>query len=231
MMSQNTGLLLILAILTVIGVISYLGSPFFAVENIYIDKLDFISREEIRKSLVQYKGENIWLVDKSRIRAALKENKFIKDLQITKKIPNTINILIEERIPVAAINNNGRYIVFDREGYILAEGAVSITADIPLLKDFGYSFSGEKIIFTEEVEEIIHALTYTDRDIRARIKHLEYNDGELTLKLVSGTVLMGDLIDLEKKFRVFNSVMDRQLSENENVEYIDLRIVEKPVIK
>ncbi len=232
-MSQDKVLIIIVAVISILAIISYLASPFFAVNSIEINKLAVLTGQEIKESLASYQGSNIWIINKDEIRGILKGFKYVKSLEVDKQLPATLKIEIKERVPLAKINNNGKFIVFDSDGYILEEGAFKTRASVPLIKGVGYSFEDERLIFPETIMQIVQALKELNSEARAMIEYVEYKDDKtLSMQLKSKVqVLMGDLTEVIEKFKILNSVLTKIAEEKMEVDYIDLRIVERPVIK
>lgn len=51
-----------------------------------------------------------------------------------KELPDTLNINIQEHIPLARININGKYFTFTSRGYILEKGSLNARLDVPEIK-------------------------------------------------------------------------------------------------
>ncbi len=233
-MVQNKLLFVLIAIISIIAIISYLASPIFEVHSININDLKFISKTDIRSDLVHCNNKNIWLITKNDICKRIKTNNYVKSVDIKKKYPDSLKINIIERTPLAKINNNGQYTVFTVEGFILEEGAMKTGCKIPLLVGTGYSFSGNKLKFPDKTEKIIQALDNIGLKARSTIKKITINNGK-NIKLVltinsQPEVYLGTMKEIVKKFKVYSSIYQKINSENININYIDLRVVDKPVI-
>ncbi len=232
-MKQNTLLIIIITIISLLAVFSYLSSPFFNLHNIIINDLEYISEMEIKNKLSDYLQQNIWLISRTGIKKKLYEHRYIKSISVKKKYPDSIKLIIVERIPVAKINNNGKYTVFTADGFILEEGAMKTSHPVPLITGTGYSFSGLKLIFSDKINEIVQALKNIEREIRTNIREINIDNNKFYLKLDGDSqpeVYMGELEDIKRKFTTFNSIYIKITDENLDIHYIDLGVVDKPVI-
>ena len=110
---------IILAIIT--GIIIYLlNSKTFKLTNIEITGNTQLNNKEIIQQSNLKLGKSIFLNFNIITKVRLKQNCHIQDVDITKKMPNTIKIKIIEREPSFQIKTeNGYYIVIDEQGYVI----------------------------------------------------------------------------------------------------------------
>ena len=111
---------LILIILIIIGIFAFIFiSPILNIKNIEVSKNEKISKETIL-SLSNLKiDENIFSFNKTDVINSIKENAYIQDVQISRRVPNTIKIEIIERKPKYCVEIIGKYAYIDSQGYIL----------------------------------------------------------------------------------------------------------------
>jgi len=231
-MAQNKLLIILITIISVIAIISYLASPVFKLRDIEINDLQYISQADIKNKLAPCIDENIWLLTRGTIAKKLLKNKYMKAVKIKKKYPDTLQINIVERTPVVKINNNGKYTVVTADGFILEEGAMNTSCKVPLIVGTAYSFSDTKLQFPDKIDEIVQALEKIDKNSRTNINKIIIKDNnKLDLMLSSNIeVFMGNLEEIERKFEVYSSIYRKISGENITIDYIDLRVVDKPVI-
>ena len=232
-MSQNRLLLLIIIFISIIAVFSFLSSPFFSVHNFLVSGNKIMNKNELINMLNSFREHNIWMIDSDQVRKRILNNKYIKKVKVNKKYPDTIKLNIEERRPLGKINNNGHYLVFDQSGYILEEGSLKSRAEVPLITKVGYSFSGNKISFSPIFKKVVQALASIQQSKITKIKSIsKENKGEINLYLKSDiNVYLGESDDLPRKVEILSAIIDRIKKQNLDVKYIDLKLVDKPVIK
>jgi cell division protein FtsQ len=66
-------------------------------------------------------SDNILLLDLEKIHAELKTNKWIDDLIISRKLPNSLEINIIEKTPIAIYQYKKKLYLVDKDGDIISE--------------------------------------------------------------------------------------------------------------
>ena len=111
----------IIILITVITVLA-LTAPIFAITDIQVEGNNQVSKETILSLSGIKKGENIFKFNNSII-SNIKENKYIENVKISRKLPGTVKISIEERNVKYQINLINSYTYIDKNGYILENSA------------------------------------------------------------------------------------------------------------
>ena len=94
-------------------------TDFFNIKKIEIIGNKKLNDEQILKTSICSKGENIFKINKKYCEESIKKLAYVKDVKITRKLPNTIKINIVERNEVAVIPYIGAFVFIDEEGYVL----------------------------------------------------------------------------------------------------------------
>ena len=94
-------------------------SPIFNVTTIVVEGNNIVSTNEIISLSGIKKDENIFKFSKSQISKNIKQNAYINKIQISKSIPNTIKIIVEERTPKYIVEFGNGYVYISNQGYIL----------------------------------------------------------------------------------------------------------------
>lgn len=137
-------LLKIFLLIILIGgsIIFAITSPLFNIKEINVINNTHISNETIISLSELKKDENIFKFDKNATEKKIKENAYIEEVKIERKIPNTVEINIEERIPKYSVNFMGKYVYINSQGYLL-----EISEDSNgLLIIYGITTSEEEVI-------------------------------------------------------------------------------------
>lgn len=232
-MSQNKLLIYLITFISIIAIYSFLSSPIFYVHSLKFNGLQYMEESDLEKEFVDYIKTNLWVIDKKILRQKLLNNNYIKEVNIKKKFPDKLIFNIVERVPLAKINNNGYFIVFSEDGLILEQGSIKTRFKVPLIKGTGYSFQGDKIIFSDELSKIVQALTAMERQTREMLWEINLkNKNDIRVDLAQRIpVYIGSGDNISKKFMVLESIIKKISAEKLKVEYIDLSIVQRPVIK
>ena len=144
-----------------------IGSLFFCIQQAYFllvswDYLNIkeitvvctkeIIKQEVEQIMAKQTLSNIFLLNISQLRFALKSNLLVKEAHIRKIFPSQLKIIITEREPFAVVNRGGLYLV-DEEGIQLERIYANIkTTNLPLLIDSQnfQKYYKEKIILAWE---------------------------------------------------------------------------------
>lgn len=115
---------LILKILLLLGIIIggiafAMISPIFNITQIQVLNNEQVSVETVI-SLSQLKTEeNIFRFSSTKTIEKIKENAYVENVKIHRKLPNIIQIELEERVHSYSIEFLGKYTYIDKKGYIL----------------------------------------------------------------------------------------------------------------
>lgn len=101
------------------GIVFATTSPIFNIKEIKILNNNIVSSEEIISLSSLKTDENIFKFNKADIKNKIKENAYIEEVQIHRKIPKTVEINIIEREPKYSIDFMEKYAYINTQGYIL----------------------------------------------------------------------------------------------------------------
>ena len=123
----------ITSVLLIIGlaVVLTLLSPIFNIKEIEIIGNNNISKEEIISLSQIQKEENIFKVLNIKTIDKIKNNAYINEVDISKKLPNKIQIKIKEREPSYSLEYGNGYVYLNNQGYMLE--IASIKKEYPIL--------------------------------------------------------------------------------------------------
>lgn len=116
-----------------IVVLFALTAPIFQITEIQVQGNQKVDTETIISLAGLKKGENIFRFNNSIIQN-IKENTYIESAKITRKLPGTVIISVEEREVKYQINFINSYAYVDKNGYILENSTVK--KEVPVLVRF-----------------------------------------------------------------------------------------------
>lgn len=129
-------------ILFVAIVILLLCSPIFDIRNIEVSGNLKISKEKI----INFSGlelhTNIFKFNKGLVRGKIKQNAYIENVEVTRKLPSTVQIEIEEREAKYMLQFADSYVYINNQGYMLEISNEKL--DIPILIGFTTDLSNIK---------------------------------------------------------------------------------------
>ncbi len=156
---------IILSILIGIGFLSYYLVT-MPIKNIYINGNNLITDNEIIESANLYEYPSFLLTNKNKLIKAIKKNKYIKTVNIEKKLGNILEITIKEYKTIS-LNKDGNII---QENNQILENTYNQT-DIPILIN-DISNSNIQVNFTKQFSKI-------NLNILRQISEIEYSPIEV----------------------------------------------------
>lgn len=121
-----------LAILLIIVIACAMFSPLFNIKTIEIEGNKLISKNEIISLSQIQVGENTFKLNKNKTTNQIKENAYIDEVIIKRKLPSNIIISIKEREPAYLLEYAGGYIYLDKHGYMLEISSTKL--ELPILQ-------------------------------------------------------------------------------------------------
>tara|TARA_Y100001970_G_C13983850_1_gene724634 strand:+ start:137 stop:808 length:672 start_codon:yes stop_codon:yes gene_type:complete len=119
------------------------------VKNINISGLDNLNNKIILKKIQNLNLENIFFLNRSKIRQIIESNSLVEEYKILKKYPSTINIEIQKTIFLAKINQNDKIFIIGSNGK-LSKNETSIK-NLPYI--FGNPEISEFLNFKRIIDE------------------------------------------------------------------------------
>ena len=113
--------------------------------NLYIKKIEvennsIIEANEIKKKLSFLYEESLFFLNIKDIRENLKNETFIESFSIKKIYPNTLKLMIVEKIPIAVLQNKKKKFYISDKGDLINFIDIKIYNDLPLVFGNGDNF-------------------------------------------------------------------------------------------
>ena len=133
-----------------LALILFLRSDYFAIQEFKVEGNQYYRDEEVLTMAKAKKGDNIFFGGTLReIKTLLTQDSYFKSVEVKRKLPSTVEILVEEREQTAAILFGEKYIVIDDQGFVLRK--TDLDPEITLLE--GLTITKMKVGEPLEVEE------------------------------------------------------------------------------
>lgn len=223
------------------GIVYAMLSPIFNIKNISVIGNAKISSETIISLSGLSIGQNIFNFRTSNIVDNIKENAYIDSVDINRKIPDGIEIVVSEREATYMLTFGNAYVYINNQGYIL-----EITAkegNYPLL--VGYSTAEEQIqegnrLNTEDLEKLGDVLRIMDTassmesKLDSLITQIDISDKSnyvLILEKEKKRVYLGDTTNLSTKILWINELLESE-KDKEGVIYLNVDLnTERPYFR
>lgn len=223
--------------LVLIGVFLGLTHPYFRVEEIDIQGNRSIEDSEIEKASGITKQENIFKLDINKVARGIKELKDISSVEVTKLIPNKIQIKVTETSDFA-------YIKVD-EGYLIVRGDLTIDRleknlndtdknKLIRLSNAGYKelALGNKATEKETEKEFLTVLK-NHSELADVTKEIDFGTGDngIIFRVNQETnINFGKAEDLDYKFTLVEKIMLDLKEKNVHAKEIIINNTQNPVI-
>ena len=133
---------LTLFLLIIGGIVFALVSPIFNINEIKVNNNNQIAIETI-VSLSQLRvGQNIFRFNKNKVEEEIKTNPYVESVDVKRKLPNKIEIAIEERNKNYNVEFLNGYFYINNQGYILEISEQKL--DLPVIQ--GISTEADQIV-------------------------------------------------------------------------------------
>lgn len=123
--------LMIIALFITLIIIA-MFSPIFNIKNITVTGNEKITENEIISLSGIQLEENTYKITKYKVKQKIKENAYIEDVKIKRKLPSEIQISVTERKPAFIIEYGASFVYIDNQGYILEISTEKL--ELPILQ-------------------------------------------------------------------------------------------------
>jgi len=212
-------------------------SEIFQVEKVIITGEKKVSAAEI-KLLIEKKSENkilffktksIFLVNLNGIRKDILNNfPQIAGIEIKRGLPDTLNIVVIERLGLAIWCREEQCFLLDNEGVIFEE-ALSERDLIKVIdrQNINYFSLGKKVIEKERMSQILEITSKLESDLKIPLKEfMIVSENKLIVTTADKWEIYLNLqSDIEWQLTKLRAVLEEKIfpEERKNLEYIELR--------
>ena len=210
--------LFILIALIVGAIIFAMTSPLFNIKEIKVINNTQVSSDTII-SLSEIKlDENIFKFYKGNASNKIKENAYIENVNIERKIPSIVEIKVEERIPKYSVDFMGKYMYINSQGYFL-----ELSEDnkgLPII--YGITTEEEQVIpgnrLNEEdlnrLEEVMKIMSSANENgLEGKVTNVDIsnkNDYTIYLEEKKKKIHIGNTSNLSNKMLYILAIMEQE---------------------
>lgn len=219
----------------------FLFQPFFNINNVNISGLERISSNGIagivNKKLNQpqmliFNGRNIFIVDLKSIQTSVKNEYALKNIQINKKFPNTLEIKLQEKTAQLILQNRDQFFLVDEEGQIIQQlpSNYNFLNNIPQFQIMvsGTIKIGEQVISGATEKFLIYLFQNVSKKTSVNITYANLMDQEgRVINLVTNEgwkIIVDRQNDWDKQMNVLAIILRDKIKNNRaSLHYIDVR--------
>jgi cell division protein FtsQ len=102
----------------------FLSSSIFDIQEITVENSSYFTKEQIINIAGAKTGGNIFASRTSKMKEKLLLDPYIKNAKVSRRLPDKINIDVQERVEAAYLTYRSDYIIIDNEGIVLRQAAI-----------------------------------------------------------------------------------------------------------
>lgn len=217
-------------------VILLLCSSLFNIQEIEVTGNTKLSNEEIISLSKINKQTNLFRMNKLKAVESIKENAYVEDVSIKRKLPNKVLINVEERVPKYMLQFADSYVYINNQGYMLeisnekieAPILIGITTDLSNIKA-GNRLNIEDLKKMNMVISIFE--TANSNEIGNLITKIDISDSKnytLILETEGKKVYLGDCSELNTRILYLKDIIEKEKGVSGEV-YLDIDLNEQKV--
>lgn len=239
-MANKAGKISLLLLLIIVCIYLFMHSSIFDINKVNVSGQKEVTSDEVKALAGITPGENLFKINRDLIEKSVKIHPMVKSAQLTRHLPHTVEIKIEERASWAVVPYEDLFLLVDDEGHCLdklnklPDGNIPIITmeKMPTRVNLGQTVNQEAIKMIKAVWKSI------DAQDRSNISQFHYINSQKSLLIytMEGTeVRYGKLERVEEKAANFTEALTIEASlHNEGkdqLDYVDLRFSGQPVVK
>lgn len=136
--TSNLMILLSFLLMMTIGMYSILNSSLFNTNKVEVKGNKNVEKDEILKDLDIRKDKNIFMYNIENMEKLVLENPYIEEVQVKRKLPDKLQILIKEKEIYAIIKDKDNYCYIDKEGNCIEKIKEISNEESRLIVDIDY---------------------------------------------------------------------------------------------
>ena len=215
--------------IAICGTIYYLTTPVFNISTINVYGYENNSEDTyISLSKIVLDETNIFQITSSRIKKYLKENAYVEDVSIKRKLPNILEIYVEERKVEYQIKYNDKYMYINNQGYVLEineepRNVIEIIGFNAVNNDIrpGERLNTEDLIKLDTILKIVNSYKFNNiEETITSIDVTDYSNYILNLDDIGKVVYLGDASNLSERILWLKTIL-RKEEENKGIIFIN----------
>lgn len=177
----------------------------------------------LQKAMIFQKGDHIFNQDMNLAKDRIEQTDWVKSAIITRTFPDTLTVIIEERIPIALWKQHKKYFLVDAEGAIIKSNQLEQYAHLPLVSGDGAAQHIDKTL------EVLKQFPELKKKIKSmiRIRNRRWDMILFKSLIVKLPEDIGTVGSLYVSFTQLEMLIKQNKLTPESQGYVDLRIPEK----
>lgn len=215
-MRKNAKIILYIILVGVIFIL-LINSPLFNVKKIEVEGNETVSDDKIISLSGLQLYNNIFSFNKLEIIENVKQNAYIEDADISRKLPSTVIVNVVERAPKYMLQFADSYVYINNQGYMLEISNEKL--DIPILIGFTTDLSNIKAgnrINVEDLKKMDMVIKIYEaaksNDLGHLVTKIDISDEKnytIILESEGKKVYLGDCSDLNTRILYLKAILEK----------------------
>lgn len=223
---------LFFAIMLMTAIYVLARSPVFEVKEVRVVGNNALSVEELVQASGINTGVNIFRLDLKSSAEKVKTIPLIKNAEINRIFPNTVEIIVKERQPLALLPVQNGFIQIDEDGVCLQKADLT-SGNIPVITGINFKppVPGEQVE-SESLKNGLKVIKGFPAGLLPMISEIHVEGEQVIAYTLDGVQCrLGIPGDVQKKGEVFMKVLEELKGKGKRIIYIDLSRADSPVVK
>ena len=194
----------------------FIDTDYFKVQDVFIDGVPKLLKQDIAAQLEQMKGKNIVYINTNKIENFIKNDIRVKKVSIKKLFPSKIEVVLEEREPYVYVKKGEETLLADKDLNIYGDILEDPSRNIPVI-DYtsDESLNGIKTILSK----------IKNKDFYAMISEIRQSEKNYEIVLINNVKIITDTQVTDKKYEDAYKLYER-IKKERRVTSMDLRFTD-----
>ena len=194
----------------------FIDTDYFKVQDVFIDGVPKLLKQDIAAQLEQMKGKNIVYINTNKIENFIKNDIRVKKVSIKKLFPSKIEVVLEEREPYVYVKKGDETLLADKDLNIYGDILEDPSRNIPVI-DYASneSLNGIKTILSK----------IQNKDFYAMISEIRQSEKNYEILLTNNVKIITDTLVTEKKYNDAYKLYEK-IKKEKAITYMDLRFTD-----
>ena len=194
----------------------FIDTDYFKVQDVFIDGVPKLLKQDIAAQLEQMKGKNIVYINTNKIENFIKNDIRVKKVSIKKLFPSKIEVVLEEREPYVYVKKGDETLLADKDLNIYGDILEDPSRNIPVI-DYtsDESLNGIKPILSK----------IKNKDFYAMISEIRQSEKNYEILLTNNVKIITDTLVTEKKYNDAYKLYEK-IKKEKAITYMDLRFTD-----
>lgn len=209
--------------------VAFSNSPIFAVQQVEVLGNVELSEQSVIDSASIPADARLLRLETDEVEQRLLSNPWIADARVSRRVPSTVRIEVQERVPVAMVDTGLSFWFVDADYRVIAETTPTTDTAVPVIRDVP-DFVAEPgaVSESEALRNAVQVLRGLSDELVATVRMVSapaVNETAL-LTATSVEIMIGQASRLDEKSAVVSNILTER---GDQVVFIDVRTVERPI--